>query len=462
MLHEGAVCDQHDERHRPRKAEHREQAEHEHDLPQQSLVADAMEHVAHNETLHDGHQQGQREAQRISQHQAELASEQRRQLCAKRHCVAAHSHYLAGPRSQHVFHRRPWRRQRPPHPLFERWLLEGVEGLHELVGVIPRGSRREDVQEKIRRVHIFRHWALPLLPICLGTGHRPAVCHPTGVRSQQDKRIEQRSDLLSRLVNNNQAQDSEAFCNNPEGLDANLRICRGQARRWLVAEEQRGVGGHAAGEADAAPLTAGDAAHLDTPNHRLRDVIQREGAQKHIDPSVHFVVRATGLLLQGGVELDGFANLPVRRHQVFLAHIGGDAPETSIAQAAVDSHFAAVLARLLIRQDVEQCCLAAAAGAHDGDDLAILEVPATGLQDNVLGPAAPGGQREGYILKGEACGRQRVVRARDISRRWRRVCQQHVRVLGQVARARRRRRGKPGGGVPLWQRAQYRASRTSP
>mmetsp|Transcript_107425 Transcript_107425/g.300842 ORF Transcript_107425/g.300842 Transcript_107425/m.300842 type:complete len:400 (-) Transcript_107425:143-1342(-) len=191
VLHERALCDEGYQRHRACQAEHGDQAEDKCDLPQQlAPLADALEHVAHEEALNHGDDQRQGQRQRVPHGYADLPLQQGHDLCPKGDRVRAEPHEPVLVAHQHVWNALAHLLLGLLYAPLDHRPQVRVEGLDEEVALVEGRLRREEVEVEVRRVDVDRHWEASLPPERLRAGHSTAVGHPPRAGRQQDQAVE--------------------------------------------------------------------------------------------------------------------------------------------------------------------------------------------------------------------------------------------------------------------------------
>mmetsp|Transcript_97686 Transcript_97686/g.252802 ORF Transcript_97686/g.252802 Transcript_97686/m.252802 type:complete len:218 (+) Transcript_97686:898-1551(+) len=168
-------------------------------------------------------------------------------------------------------------------------------GVHQLLHGLPGGLpvlllarvRRDAAHEEVRRAHVAGADQVQGLEVGQSVLHEPAVDHlPV---DKDDELVEELEHLGGRLVDGG---DDGALLSAPGAVlaagdlaqqpsDA-ARHGRVQAAGGLVREEQRGVHQHLRGEAQAPPLSAGDAG-ADVPDERGPALEEPELLQELVD-----------------------------------------------------------------------------------------------------------------------------------------------------------------------------------
>mmetsp|Transcript_175858 Transcript_175858/g.563829 ORF Transcript_175858/g.563829 Transcript_175858/m.563829 type:complete len:228 (-) Transcript_175858:284-967(-) len=223
-----------------------------------------------------------------------------------------------------------------------------LEHRREVFRGIQSQARGDDVQEVVCRVHMLRHRATTRLHVGNGLGHGSHVTHAAWVRSEQDQLVEHLGHLESRLMDNHHNQDVERLRDGPQGFDAQLCICGGQAGCRFIAKHHGCLCSNTSCQRHTSALAPRDAANRRSTDIGVGDACQAESREQQIDRCLTFDLGLQAMRFQGRIELDGLTDCPILGHDVLLPDIHRNARKAaSIPSVTIDQHLPTVCRGLL-------------------------------------------------------------------------------------------------------------------
>mmetsp|Transcript_76869 Transcript_76869/g.168009 ORF Transcript_76869/g.168009 Transcript_76869/m.168009 type:complete len:227 (+) Transcript_76869:1234-1914(+) len=187
--------------------------------------------------------------------------------------------------------------RRPGHSVLNLWQAMGLEVrnevLHRLVDLLRvllhhyvLVPRRNDVHHPIHDVGTVRHRVADLLAVVQRISHRAIVDRASaissGVGGQHDQLVEQLSNLNARLMDDDDAGQSDSASQELQNLDACFSVGGTQTRCGFVCKHQLCTCDQAACQSDTSLLAARNATTVGTTHDGVLDMGEPQGGQDQV------------------------------------------------------------------------------------------------------------------------------------------------------------------------------------